>query len=310
MKFEVTILGSAAATPAYGRFPTSQVLNIQDYWYMIDCGEGTQMRLTDFHVPRNRINHIFISHLHGDHCFGLPGFLTSMSLNGRQEELHIFSPAGLQEMIETVLRISASHLVYTVHYHVIDTEKHELLYENSALTVHSIPLKHAVPTSGFLFREKTFLPNFIKEKIVEHEIPVAQIPLIKAGADFLKADGTLIPHHEMVYAPVPSRSYAFCSDTMYHEAIIPIIENVSLLYHETTFTEEFKENAAWGMHSTAFQAATIAQKANVGELIIGHYSARFQDFQPLLAEAKRVFKNTSPSSDGSVFSVPYLKNNV
>jgi ribonuclease Z len=305
MKFEVTILGTAAATPAYGRFPTSQVLNIQDHWYMIDCGEGAQMRLTDFHIPRNRINHIFISHLHGDHIFGLPGMLTSLSLNGRGEPMHIFSPAGLQEMIETVLRLSDSYLLYTLHFHVIDTEKHTLIYETDGLTIHTIPLKHTVPCAGFLFKEKPFLPNFIKEKIAEHGIPLSEIMNIKAGADFTTADGVVIPNSEMVTAPVRSRSYAFCSDTAYSEDIIPIIEGVDMLYHETTFTQRFLENAEWGLHSTALQAATIAKKADVKMLITGHYSARFSDFSEILDEAQSVFPNSHPSLDGFTFGVPY-----
>jgi ribonuclease Z len=305
MKFEVTILGTAAATPAYGRFPTSQVLNIQDQWYMIDCGEGTQMRLTDFHIPRNRINHIFISHLHGDHVFGLPGLLTSMSLNGRQEAMHIYSPIGLEEMIHAMLRLSDSHLLYPLHFHVTNTEQHELIYENDGLTVHSIPLLHSVPCAGFLFKEKPFLPNFIKEKIAEYNIPVSEIMAIKAGKDFVTSDGQTIPNSELVTPAVRSRSYAFCSDTMYNEAIIPIIENIDMLYHETTFTQQFLENAEWGMHSTAHQAATIAKKANVKMLITGHYSARFPDFSDILQEAQAVFPNTFASMDGFTFNVPY-----
>jgi ribonuclease Z len=308
MKFEITVLGTAAATPSYGRFPTSQVLNIQDDWYMIDCGEGTQMRLTDFHIPRNRINHIFISHLHGDHCFGLPGFLTTMSLNGRKTPLHIHAPKGLKEMLDVMIDTTGSHLDYTLHYHIIDTEVSKIIYENDALTVTTIPLKHSMPTAGFLFKEKPFLPNFKKEKIEEHNIPVHLIADIKSGADFVKEDGTVIAHTELVYPPIPSRSYAFCSDTIYHEPIIPLIEGVDILYHETTFTEEFLENAEWGMHSTAKQAATIAKKANVGMLLTGHYSARFQDFQPLLAEAKQFFENSFPTSDGATFVIPYRKN--
>jgi ribonuclease Z len=308
MKFEITVLGTAAATPAYGRFPSSQVANIQDEWYMIDCGEGTQMRLTDFHIPKNRIANIFISHLHGDHIFGLPGFLTSLSLGGRQEAMNIYSVEGLQEMIETILRVSHSTLIYPLHFHAFDPTKHELIYETSGLTVHTLPLKHSVPTAGFLFREKPFLPNFIKEKIEEHNIPISFIKEIKLGADFVKEDGTVIPHSEMVTTPVPSRSFAYCSDTMYHEPLIPLIQNVNLLYHETTFTQDFIENAEWGMHSTAHQAATIAKKANVEMLVTGHYSARFQDFHPILEEARRIFKNTFASSDGSNFNIPYRKN--
>lgn len=307
MKFELSILGTAAATPAYGRFPSCHVLNVQDTWYMIDCGEGAQMRLTDFHIPRNRINHLFISHLHGDHVFGIVGLLTSYSLAGRQEPFHIYSPRGLREFIEPTLANTYSHLLFPLEFHIVDTEESALVYENATLTVHSIPLKHSVPTTGYYFKEKPLLPNFIKEKIEEHNIPSFQIPIIKSGADFVKEDGTIIPHSELtVPAPTP-RSYAYCSDTMYHPSIASLISNVDILYHEATFTQEFLENAAFGMHSTAQQAATIANLANAKMLVVGHYSARYPDAVSVLEEAQKIFDNTFAAIDGSTFSVPYRR---
>jgi ribonuclease Z len=307
LKFELTILGSAAATPAYGRFPTSQVINIQDTWYMIDCGEGTQMRLTDFHIPRNKVNHIFISHLHGDHVFGLFGLLTSYSLGGRTEALHIFAPEGLEEMLSVTFRVTYSQLVFPLLIYVIDTEKDALIFENETLIVQTIPLKHSVPTVGFLFKEKPLLPNFIKDKIVEHDIPVSQIPFIKNGANFVKADGSVILHTELTIPAPPPRTYAYCSDTMYYPSIIEQLQDVDMLYHEATFTEEFSDNADFGMHSTAAQAALIAKQANVKMLVIGHYSARFQDPGPVLKEAKSVFSETFAGIDGATFSIPYRR---
>jgi ribonuclease Z len=307
LKFEITILGSAAATPAYGRFPSSQVLNIQDTWYMIDCGEGTQIRLTDFHVPRSKINRLFISHLHGDHVFGIVGMLTSFSLSGRTEPFHIYAPEGLEEMLEVTFRVTASHLVYSLHVHTIDTTQSSLIYENDCLTVHTIPLQHSVPTAGFLFREKPLQPNFIKEKIAEHDIPVSEIPLIKNGADFVKADGTIIPHKELtIPAPLP-RTFAYCSDTKYSPEIVPQIQGMDILYHESTFTDEFIENAEYGMHSTARQAATIARDADVKMLVIGHYSARYPDAEPALREARKTFTETFAGLDGVTFSIPYRR---
>jgi ribonuclease Z len=307
VKFELTILGSAAATPAYGRFPSSQVLNIQDQWFMIDCGEGTQMRLTDFHIPRNRINFLFVSHLHGDHIFGLVGMLTSMSLVGRTQAFTIYAPEGLAEILEVTLRISQSHLTFPLHVHVIDTTEHKAIFENEILTVYTIPLKHSVPTCGFLFKEKPLLPNFIKEKISEYNIPVAQIPLIKFGADFVNEDGTIIPHSELTIPAPPPRSFAYCSDTMYFPEIVPHIEDVDILYHEATFTTEQLENAAFGMHSTATQAAQIALAAKVKMLVIGHISARYPDAEATLAEAQKTFKTTFSGLDGTTFSVPYRR---
>lgn len=308
MKFELTILGSAAATPAYGRFPSSQVLNIQDNWYMIDCGEGTQMRLTDFHIPRNKIKHIFISHLHGDHIFGLPGLLTSYSLSGRTQPMHIYAPEGLQEWLETTMKISYSYLTFPIEYHILNSLLSEIILDNDILTVTTLPLIHSVPTLGFWFVEKPLLPNFRKEKIAEYQIPLDQILAIKKGADFIRVDGTIVPHDELtVPAPVP-RSYAYCSDTMYAEHLIPLLQNIDLLYHEATFVEQFRENAEFGMHSTAKDAAIFAKNINAGMLVLGHFSARFQDSKPAISEAQQYFYNSFAAIDGVTFSIPFRRN--
>ena len=303
----MTILGSAAATPAYGRFTSCQVINIQDAWYMIDCGEGAQMRLTDFHVPRNKINHLFISHLHGDHIFGVVGLLTSYSLAGRKEPFHIFSPDGLEEIIEVTLRNSYSQLSFETVFHTFNPEAQTLLYENDFLTVETIPLRHSVPTAGFLFQEKPHLPNFLKEKIEEFNIPISQIPLIKNGADFITSEGTIVPFEELTFPAPEPRKFAYCSDTAYDPAIVDFIRGADLLYHESTFTEQFRANAEYGMHSTALDAARIASAAGVKMLILGHYSARFPDSIPLLDEAKTIFPASYAGYDGVTFSVPFRR---
>jgi ribonuclease Z len=307
LKFELTILGSAAAIPAYGRFPSAQVLNVQDTWYMIDCGEGAQIRMTDFHIPRNKINHLFISHLHGDHVFGIFGLLTSYSLAGRLEPFHIFAPEGITEILEVTLRMTYSHLVYPLHIHTFDPTQSSLIFENNILTVHTIPLSHSIPCAGFLFREKKLLPNFRKEKIGEYNIPIQEIPIIKNGADFVTEDGITVPHHELTIAAPAPRAFAYCSDTSFEPKIIPIIQGIDMLYHEATFTAEYSANAAVGMHSTATQAATIAKLADVKMLVLGHYSARFHNPDEVLAEAKKTFQNSYAGIDGTSFAIPYRR---
>lgn len=274
---------------------------------MIDCGEGTQMRLSDFHIPRNKIHHLFISHLHGDHIFGIVGLLTSYSLAARKEAFHIYSPEGLQKIIELTLSLSYSMLSYEVHYHTFDPLQSQQIFEKSELTVSTIPLKHSVPTAGFLFEEKPLLPNFNKEKILEYNIPVSEIPLIKAGADFICENGDVIPFTALTFPAPPARKYAYCSDTMYNPDMVSMIKGVDMLYHEATFTELFRANADYGMHSTATDAAEIAKAAAVKMLILGHYSARFSDSIPLLEEAQAVFSSTYAGQDGMTFSVPYRR---
>ncbi len=274
---------------------------------MIDCGEGAQMRLSDFHIPRNKINQLFISHLHGDHIFGLLGLLTSYSLAGRRETFHIYSPPGLEEMVEVSLRVSYSQLSYQIQYHSFDPTEPSLLFETDFLSVHTIPLKHSVPTAGFLFSEKPHLPNFNKEKIEEYNIPVSEIPIIKTGADFITPEGKIVPFEELTFPAPPPRKFAYCSDTVYNPALIDHLTGVDMLYHESTFTEKFRANAEYGMHSTAMDAAKIAQAAGVGMLILGHYSARYPDSVPLLEEARTIFSATYAGQDGMTFSVPFRR---
>lgn len=303
MNFDLTILGSNSATPAYGRFMTAQSLVLKDRHFLIDCAEGTQIRMQQFGVKLQRINHIFISHLHGDHIFGLPGLILSMSLNRRTEDLCIYSPPGLKELIDTQLRISESHLGFTINYTETNPEISQRLFEDELLTVDSIPLDHRVPAHGFLFREKPAPRKMRREKIEEYKIPFQVINDLKKGADWVMPDGTVVLNEELTLAPTATRSYAFCSDTRYSEKIIPYIKGVDLLYHEATFMHDMLENAELTGHSTALQAATIAKAAEVKKMIIGHFSARYSDLQALLAEAQERFPNTELAIDGTVYSI-------
>ena len=304
MPFQLTILGSNSAVPANGRYTTSQVLQVKNKLYLIDCGEGTQLRLTENNITRReRIEQIFISHLHGDHIFGLPGLLTSFSLNNRKAALTIFSPPGLQEMIETIFRYSQSHLSYDLKFVVVPTDKSVQVFENKDITVSTIPLTHRIPTTGYLFKEKEKVRNILPEKITEYGIHYSKINAIKRGGNFTTEDGKVILHEELTTAPSPPRSFAFCSDTTYQESIVSIIKGVDLLYHETTYMEDGKENAAKYGHSTAKEAAAIAKMAGVGKLICGHYSSRYGDLTPLEEEAKSIFPNSELGLEGKCFGV-------
>ena len=310
MRFELTILGCNAAIPSIERFTSAQVLNIQEQLFLLDCGEGTQIRMAAHHIPRAKIQQIFISHLHGDHVFGLMGLLTSYSLGNRTRALHIFAPEGLSEMIHVQLKHTQSHLSYPLHFHVIDPSESKLIFENEIVTVHTIPLKHRIPATGFLFREKPLPRNMIKEKIEAYDIPYQKINGIKQGADFVTTTGQVIPNAELTIAAPKPRSFAYCTDTIYHEAIIPIIEGVDCLYHETTFAHDKLEQAIQTMHTTALQAAQIAKKAKVGQLIMGHYSSRYISLDVLLEEARSVFPESYLGEDGKSFELAFRKKSL
>ena len=301
--FEVTILGCSSATPTSSRNPTSQILNQCDRFFLIDCGEATQIQLRRYKFKIQRIDHIFISHLHGDHYLGLPGLLGTMHLLGRDKDLHIYSPPGLKEIIEVSHYHSKTFLKYKLIFHVIEEGNDALIYEDEKMTVETVPMNHRIPCYGFLFREKKNLRNMIKEKIDEYQISVQEIPHIKEGSNLVTADGRTIPNAELTTDPPPPRSYAYCSDTIYNESYIEQIKNSDLLYHEATFAEDMKARTKETFHCTAKEAAAIAQKANVKKLIIGHFSARYHDLQPLLSEAKAVFPNTVLAEEGQTFQV-------
>jgi ribonuclease Z len=295
---KLTILGNSAGGPFQGRNYTAQVLEVESQVFLIDCGEGTQHQIYRQRVKIDKVRQIFISHLHGDHIFGLIGLLTSFAMKKREENLEIFSPLGLKELIETQVKICSIHLPYTLIFNELDTTLHQKIFENKVIEVFSIPLLHRIATSGFLFKSKEKPRNIIPEKIKEFNIPFKVIPSIKAGADFTTKDGDIIPNTSLTIAPAKPKSYAFCSDTAFFPAIIEQIKGVDVLYHEATFTNEHSNEALISHHSTAAQAAEIAHKAKVNLLLIGHISARYPNFEQHLLEAKEIFEGTKAAEEG------------
>lgn len=303
MIFEVCILGSSSATPIYQRHPTSQVLNINERLFLIDCGEGTLIQMNRYRIKFHRISHIFISHLHGDHYLGLVGLLSTMHLQGRTTELHIYTQEPLREIIEIQLKYSETNLRYPLHFHFIDSKKPAVIFNDENIEVKTIILNHRIPCTGFLFSEKNRLRKLIKEKLSEYQVPVAFYQELKNGKDFKTANGKIIPNSELTSDPKPARTYAFCSDTSYDERILTSLKDVDLLYHEATFLSDKEERAKETFHSTAAQAATIAKKANAKRLIIGHFSARYKNLYPLLEEARAVFPETTLAIEGDSFRI-------
>lgn len=301
--FELTILGCSSATPTSERFPTAQVLQVAGRFFLIDCGEGTQMQMRRYGLRFQKINHIFISHLHGDHFFGLMGFISSMHLLGRPHALSIYSQAELREIVELQFKYSYTQLNYPIHWHPLSYDSSKLLYEDEKLTVETIILNHRIPTCGFLFKEKPSPRKLIKEKLERYKVSIEAMHKLKNGEDYITADGKVIPNRELTEDPPKPRSYAYCSDTRYREAIVEQIKGVDLLYHETTFLQDRLDRAKETFHSTAREAATIAKMAGVGQLVIGHYSARYNDLQPFLDEARPVFPNTVLGKEGETYSV-------
>ena len=301
--FELTILGCSSATPTSSRHPTAQILNHSEKYFLIDCGEATQIQLRKFKFKIQRINHIFISHLHGDHYLGLPGLLGTMHLLGREKELHIYSPPGLKEIISVGHYHSKTFLKYTVVFHVIEEQPEIRIFEDDKLSVDIIPMNHRIPCYGFLFQEKPRLKNIIKEKIDMYNIPLQEIPTIKEGKDFITPHGKIIPNSELALEPLPPRIYAYCSDTVYNNSYLDQIKNADLLYHEATFASDMENRAKETFHCTARDAATIAQNAKVKKLIIGHFSARYHDLSLLLSEAKNIFNNTVLAEEGQTHIV-------
>lgn len=302
MTFELTILGATSATPVVGKHPTSQVLNYNDQLYLIDCGEGTQVQLLRYDFRFSRINHILISHLHGDHYLGLMGLLFTMHLQKREATLHLYAPRGLDEIILTHLKHGKSVLNFMIEFHAFEGNKIEHLFENEDLSVETIPMNHGIPCCGFLFREKPKKLNINKEKLPPH-LPYPLILALKDGEDIFFED-QIIPNHSLTLPPKPLRSYAFCADTKYYEPIIAQIKHADMIYHEATLTEEFASKIEEGMyHSTAKQAATIALKAEVKKLIIGHFSVRYGDLSIFQNEASAIFANTLLAEEGKTYPI-------
>lgn len=307
MAIQVTILGANSAIPTATRFPTSQVIDINQSRYLIDCGEGTQMQLRRHRVRLQRIKAIFISHLHGDHYFGLIGLINTMHMLGRQTELDIFGPPDLKQVLDLQLKLADTKLSYKWNFHPLNFGESEVIYTDTGVTVSTIPLDHRIDCNGFLFQENKKKRKIRRELIPELNIPVEQFQNIKAGADFVDDKGVLHPNSTITEDPKPSYSYAYCSDTKYNESIVEVIKGADLLYHEATFLEDMIKRAEFTHHSTAKQAATIAKMAEVGQLAIGHYSARYTDFSDHLKEAKAVFEDTQLATEGKVFSLPREK---
>lgn len=311
MKFELTILGSGSSVPTSNRNSAAQVLNVLERYFLIDCAEATQHQLRRFHVPYNKINHIFISHLHGDHFFGLIGFLSTLSLQGRRGEMHIYADARLQEMMEFQMKIMHSRFLFPVIYHAL-TRQEKVVYEDKVVSVTSFPLKHhyEAPVCGFLFREKERERTIRKDMTTAWNVPIAFMQYLKQGADFITPDGEIVTNSRLTVVPPPSRSYAYMTDTLYREKFADYVKGVDLLYHEATYSQEDKILAKEGYHSTAEQAACIARLAGAKKLLLGHFSARYVDPICLLPEAQTIFPETYICSDGDVYGVPAVKRGI
>ena len=300
--FCLTILGSNSAKPAYDRHPSAQLLKVRQEYFLIDCGEGTQMQLDKYGLRMNRIGHIFISHLHGDHYLGLLPLLDSYNLSGRTKDLHIYAPAPLESLLELHQQISGNYeRSFALIFHATQAEKPVCILETKNLIVETLLLEHRVACTGFVFRQKTGARKMKKNKIEEYDIPYQKIPAIKQGADFVTASGQIVPNLELTTEPLTTYSYAYCSDTAYTENILPQIENVDILYHETTYLDDMTGMAAERGHATTTEAATIAKKANAKMLLIGHFSSRYRNLKPFLEEAKSVFENSFLAEEGKTF---------
>lgn len=291
-KFEVNILGCGSALPTTRHFSSSQVVNIREKLFMVDCGEGAQLQLRRSKLKFTRLNHIFISHLHGDHCFGLMGLISTFGLLGRTASLHIYAHEELERLLAPQLEFFCKGMTYEVVFHPIDPAKAEVIYDDRSVSVSTIPLKHRIPTCGFLFQEKPTPNHIIRDMVDFYRIPVFELNRIKNGEDYITPEGVVVPNHRLTTPSAAPRSYAYCSDTICQTNIIPQIKGVDLLFHEGTFAQCDAARAKETFHTTAMQAAQIAVEAQVKQLVIGHFSARYEDESILLKEAQTLFPNT------------------
>ena len=295
----VTILGNNSAVPAHNRHPTAQVLQTPEHTFLIDCGEGTQMQMNTYKIRRSKINHIFISHLHGDHYFGLIGLLTSLGLNHRTADLHVYSPGGLQQIVE--LQLQASHVVlpYPLHFHRL--ERDGVMYEDKKIIIENFKVYHRIECWGFLFRQKKNLRKIIPEKVNYYKVPVSFFDNLHDGEDFVTKDNKVIKNEELTTAVTPPKAYAYCADTGFFEPIIEKIKGVDLLYHESTYLNDLEEKAVSRFHSTAKQAATVAKKGGVKKLLLGHFSSMYDKLDGFKTEACEVFENTEIAEEGTCY---------
>jgi len=300
---KLTILGSSSALPTSGRYPSAHVLSAHERLFLIDCGEGTQMQLRKTRIRFAKINHIFISHLHGDHVFGLYGLLSTFSLMGRINPIHLYAPENYDKILKSHLSDFDINLSYEIDFIPLSAKDPVKILDDKYLTVTSFPLRHRVPAYGFLFQEKQFERNIIKECIDKYKIPLVRIPAIKKGEDFITSEGNVIKNEDITLPPPRPLSYAYCSDTKYFKRLASFVKGVSLLYHEATFDKTKDDLAEMTGHSTTFDAAKTALDANVGTLIIGHFSARYKEIEPLVDEARTIFPETYPAIDGKSYEV-------
>lgn len=301
--FKVHILGCGSALPTLQHYASSQIVEFRDKCFMIDCGEGTQMQVRHTHIHFSKIQAVFISHIHGDHCFGLIGMISTFGMLGRTVPLHIYAPAELESILNAQVELFCTGLEYNIVFHAVDTAERTVIYEDRSLIVETIPLEHRVPCCGFIFREKPALPHIRRDMIDFYNIPISQINNIKAGAGWTTPDGDFVPHERLTVPADAPLSYAYCSDTRYLPHLHELIRGVSTLYHESTYAEDNIEKARIYHHSTAAQAAMVARDANVGKLLLGHYSSRYRDESVLLDEAKAIFPNSYLTNEKLVFDV-------
>ncbi|MDR1116420.1 MAG: ribonuclease Z [Tannerella sp.] len=303
LHFKVHILGCGSATPTLRHAPTAQIVDFRNKLYMIDCGEGSQLQMRRYHIRFNRLNHIFISHLHGDHCFGLPGLISTLGMLGRTGDLTVHGPDGTESFLSPVLSQFCRELPYKVCFEHVDPQKYAPVMEDRSLSVYSIPLKHRIPACGYLFSEKPGEPHIIREMTDFYKVPLRELAAIKQGKDFVTTDGNVVPYTRLTCPADPPRRYAYCSDTAFSPSIIPYIEGIDCLYHESTFLDRDLSRAKDTFHSTARQAAEIALQAGVKQLVLGHYSARYDDLTAFAEEAGSVFPNVILSEEGQTIVI-------
>jgi ribonuclease Z len=307
---KLTILGSSSALPTSERFPSAHVLNVHERLYLIDCGEGTQLQLRKNRLRISKINHVFISHLHGDHVFGLYGLLSTFNLLGRSAPLHLYAPENYDNILLSHLRDFDIRLNFEIEFTPLSGRDPEKILDDKHITVTSFPLEHRIPSYGFLFREKPHDRNILKESIGKYKIPLVKIPGIKKGEDFLTEDGIMIKNEDITTPPPEPLSYAYCSDTRYFSRITSFVRGVSLLYHEATFDKDNADLAKITGHSTTLDAASVARDAKAGCLIIGHFSARYRNIKSLVEEACSIFANTYPAIDGHTYEIGNIKKSI
>jgi ribonuclease Z len=299
--FGVTILGNNSAIPAYDRHPTAQIVTLNEQLFLIDCGEGTQMQLSKYKIRRSRINHIFISHLHGDHYFGLPGLITGMGLLYREHDLHLYAPLPLREILDIQLKAADTRLPFALHFHAL--EKEEIIVNEEKFSVECFPVYHRIECWGFIIREKKKPRKIDKDKVVLYDIPPVFYDHLKNGEDYVTQSGEVIKNEWVTLPGIPSRSYAYCADTIYAEKVACKVQNVHILYHETTYLKDLTERAASRFHSTTVQAAKIAQLANAKKLLIGHFSSKYEKLDEFLIEAQQEFQNAELAVEGVTYII-------